>query len=134
MGEFLEMAKSGRVFLFGKKDFKFNPLHGADLADVCVRAITSDEKEIDVGGPDVFTQREVAELAFKALSKKAVIISLPDWIRTSVLWLVRILTPQKVYGPLEFFLTVMAMDNVSPQYGDHKLEDYFKEKVNSSNK
>ena len=134
MGEFLEMAKSGRVFLFGKKDFKLNPIHGADLADVCVRSITSDEKEIDVGGPDVFTQREVAELAFKALSKKVVIVSLPDWIRTSLLWLVRTLTPQKVYGPLEFFLTVMAMDNVSPQYGNHTLEDYFKEKVNSPNK
>ena len=129
MGEFLEMAKSGRVFLFGKKDFKFNPIHGMDLAEVCVRSITSDEKEIDVGGPNIFTQREVAELAFKVLSKKVVIISLPDWIRTSLLWLFRTLTPQKFYGPFEFFLTIMAMDNVCPRFGHHKLETYFKEKV-----
>jgi len=34
-------------------------------------------------------------------------------------------TTQKIYGPIEFFLTVIDLDNVAPKYGKRKLEDFF---------
>jgi uncharacterized protein YbjT (DUF2867 family) len=37
MAEFLTMAKRGRVCLIGKGEFRANPLHGADLAEACVK-------------------------------------------------------------------------------------------------
>jgi uncharacterized protein YbjT (DUF2867 family) len=125
MGDFLEMARGGRVYLFGDGTLKLNPIHGADLAKVCVEAIQSSEKEINVGGPDILSQNEIAELALKACSKKTRIVHLPDWIRKLTLWLVRTFTSQKTYGPVEFFLTTMVMDMVAPPYGINKLEDYF---------
>ena len=70
MGDFLKMAKNGTVYLFGNGNFKLNPIDGADLAKVCVDKIISNENEINVGGPDVLTQNELAGLALQAWKKK----------------------------------------------------------------
>ena len=39
MAEFMKMAKKGKVELFGDGHYKMNPIHGEDLAAVCVNAI-----------------------------------------------------------------------------------------------
>ena len=49
------MAKKGRVYLFGNGEFRANPIHGEDLASVCVDAIEDSKQEIKVGGPESFT-------------------------------------------------------------------------------
>ena len=125
MGDFLNMAKGGKVYLFGDGQFKLIPIHGADLAEVCVDAIKSGDLEINIGGPEMLTQNEIAGIALKAWSKKIKIIHLPDWIRKLTIWVVRTFTSPKTYGPIEFFLTAMAGDNIAPKYGVHRLEDYF---------
>src|SRR5699024_9578441 len=38
MGQIYEMAQNGRVYLFGDGEYSINPIHGKDLADVCVKA------------------------------------------------------------------------------------------------
>ncbi len=129
MGDFLKMAKSGKVYLFGDGSPRLNPIHGEDLAKECVNAITSEEKEINIGGPEVFSQNEIAVLALKACSKKVKIVHLPDWIRRFTIWVLRTFTSSKTYGPFEFFLTTMKMEMVSPQYGKHRIGDFFEEKV-----
>lgn len=134
MGDFLKMAKSGTVYLFGDGKLQLNPIHGEDLAKVCIHAITADDKEINVGGPDLLSQYEIAELAFKAYSKPVKVTYLPGWIRKSVLWFLRTVTSSKTYGPLEFFMTTMVMDMSSPQYGTHRLEDFFNEQAKAEQK
>jgi hypothetical protein len=104
-----------------------NPIHGADLAEVCVDAIGSIENTIEVGGPEVFTHNEIAELAFKVLNKKPKIQYMPEWMRKTILGLTRTFTSSKTYGPMEFFFTVLAMDMVAPKYGKHTLIDFFNE-------
>jgi len=125
MAEFLKMAVKGRVYLFGNGELKVNPIHGEDLATVCVDAIESKDQEIRVGGPETFTHNEIAALAFEALGKKPKVTYIPDWIRVAILKLVRNLTRSQTYGPIEFFLTVMAIDMVAPEYGKCSLTDYF---------
>jgi len=39
--------------------------------------------------------------------------------------MVRLFSGSKVYGPIEFFMTVMAMNMVAPEYGKHTLREYF---------
>ena len=129
MKDFLSMAKNGTVYLFGTGSFKLNPIDGADLAEVCVDKISSDEKEVNIGGPDLLTQNELAELALQAWKKKIKIIHLPDWIRKFTIWIMRTFTSSRTYGPVEFFMTAMALDNIAPQYGKHKLEDFFIKEV-----
>jgi uncharacterized protein YbjT (DUF2867 family) len=125
ISEFFSMAKRGRVYLFGNGELRANPIHGKDLAVVCVDAIKRLDKEIEIGGPETLTQNEIASIAFEVLGKKPKITHIPDWMRIAILKLIRLFTGSKVYGPLEFFMTVMAMDMLSPEYGKHTLKEYF---------
>src|SRR6056297_1336534 len=67
---FLQMAERGRVWLIGDDQTRINPIHGADLADVIRQAAASDDTtDRNVGGPDVLTQSEIANLAFDAVGR-----------------------------------------------------------------
>jgi uncharacterized protein YbjT (DUF2867 family) len=123
--EFFSMARKGRVYLFGNGKLHVNPIHGEDLAAVCVDAIDNPDKEIELGGPQTLTHNEIAKTAFDILGTKPKITHLPDWMRRALLNLARTLTGSKTYGPIEFFLTVMAIEMVAPEYGRHTLEEYF---------
>nr|WP_321358297.1 SDR family oxidoreductase [uncultured Draconibacterium sp.] len=129
MKDFLQMAKGGRVYLFGDGKLKLNPVHGEDLAKVCVDKMIAGTKEETVGGIDILAQNELAELALKAWEKPVKISHLPDWTRRFTIWLLRTFTSSKTYGPVEFFLTAMAYDNIANQYGKNRLEDFFKSEV-----
>lgn len=129
MRDFLNMAKAGRVYLFDHGNFKLNPIHGADLAEVCIDKILSHEKESSVGGPEMLSQNDIATLALDAWDKKVKITHLPDWIRKFTIWILRTFTSSKIYGPIEFFLTAIASDNIAAQFGSHKLQDFFKDEV-----
>lgn len=125
MSEFFNMAKKGRIYLFGNGELRANPIHGEDLAVVCVDAIDRPDKELEIGGSETLTQNEIASIAFDILGNKPKITHIPDWVRVTILKLVRLLTGSKVYGPVEFFMTVMAMDMLAPEYGKHTLKEYF---------
>ena len=129
MGDFLEMARRGRVYLFGNGQYRLNPIHGADLAEIVVDALSSKENEVTVGGPDVLSQNEIAALALDSWYKDVKITHLPDWTRRITLCLLRTFTSSKTYGPIEFFMTAMAMDNVAPRYGTHRLYSFFQKEV-----
>jgi uncharacterized protein YbjT (DUF2867 family) len=127
MLDYQQMAKKGRGYVFGSGKNKINPIHGEDLAIICVNAAAGDEKEIKVGGPDILTHNEILKIAFISLNKKIKISRIPIWIRNGLLAMLRIFTPVKTYGPIEFFMTVLAMDLVAPTYGYHHLKDFFEE-------
>lgn len=129
MRELLKMARKGKIYLFGNGEHKLNPIHGADLAEVCVRAISQKTKEITVGGPDILTHNEIAEMAFCAWGKSPNIIHLPDWTRRAAITGAKLLTSSKTYGPLEFSLTMMGRDNMAPRHGSHRLQDFYKHEV-----
>lgn len=125
MADFYKMARKGRVYLFGKGELEANPIHGGDLAAVCVASAEQPRQEINVGGPEILTQNEIAITAFNVLGLEPKITHIPDWIRAAILKFVRTFTGSKTYGPIEFFLTVMAMDMIAPHNGKHTLRDFF---------
>jgi uncharacterized protein YbjT (DUF2867 family) len=131
MSDFLSMAKNGRVYLFGNGNFKLNPIDGEDLAKVCVDNMENEILEESVGGIDMFTQNQLAELALNAWEKPIKISHLPDWTRRLTIWFLRTFTSSKTYGPIEFFLTAMADDNIANKYGSKRLKDFFELKINS---
>jgi uncharacterized protein YbjT (DUF2867 family) len=126
--EVYQMAKAGRVYLFGAGDVKMNPIHGEDLANFCLEAIDTDERELDVGGPEVLSGKDIAKLAFLAQNKPEQITCLPDRLRGLILSVVKRL-PEKWGGPAEFFLTVMGQDAIAPRHGTNRLGDYFTKAV-----
>jgi uncharacterized protein YbjT (DUF2867 family) len=124
MGEFFNMAKRGRIYIIGSGLTRVNPIHGADLAVVCVDASYSENQEIDVGGPETFTYREICELAFKILDKPVKITSVPSGLVWFLVAAVRLFSRHK--GELiAFFTTAMTNDVVAPATGTHLLQDYY---------
>ena len=127
MGEFYHMAKKGKVYVFGDGEHKTNPIHGEDLAEFCLDAIGREEQELEVGGPETFAHNEIAEIAFQVVGKNPKITQVPDCVRWLILKSVRLFTCSKVYGPIEFFMTVMSMDMTAPEYGKHTLKQHFED-------
>ena len=52
---------------------------------------------------------------------------IPEWLRGIVIRLLQSLTKPTFHGPVEFFMTVMAMDMVAPKYGNKTLKAFFDE-------
>jgi uncharacterized protein YbjT (DUF2867 family) len=125
MRQYLQMAKKGKGYVFGSGDNKINPIHGEDLAEICIKAASAKEREINIGGPDVLNHNEILTLAFNALNKKVKISRIPLWIRDLLLVTFRTFTPVRIYGPIEFFMTVLSTDLIAPIYGKHHLKDFF---------
>ncbi|WP_138434227.1 SDR family oxidoreductase [Winogradskyella algicola] len=131
MKDFLQMAKSGRVYLFGSGNQRFNPIHGEDLAKAIVDNLEDYNNELTVGGPDILSLNDISKLALTSLNKPIKIAHLPDCLRRFTIWILRTFTSVKTYGPVEFFLTLTADDNIAPTYGKHHLKDYFREEANT---
>lgn len=133
MGEYLQMAQKGRVYLFGNGNNQINPISGKDLAECCVSATDGTEKEVAVGGSQTFTHNEIAKLAFEVAGKPEKITHIPLWLVNGMLNLSRLLLSSKTYGPFEFVATILSHNMIAPPYGNDKLRDYFEELQKSKN-
>lgn len=132
MGDFLKMAASGRVYLFGDGHVQINPISGKDLAEFIVKALNQGQvrQELSVGGPEVLSLNDIANCAAQALGQDIKISYLPDWVRRGSIFAVRHFTPQKFYGPIEFFLTFMGESHLGEPVGGDRLEDFYRNEVN----
>jgi uncharacterized protein YbjT (DUF2867 family) len=124
MAQFLAMARNGVMLSLGDGDKRSNPIHGADLARVCVDAIEGTDNVVEAGGPETFTYREVAEMAAEIAGKKPFTASLPTWLADGVA-AVAGLVNRDIQDIALFASAVSKMDSIAPPHGSHKLRDYF---------
>jgi len=125
MGEFLKMARKGRVYIIGQGANQVNPIHGADLAVACADALTGEDQEINVGGPEVLTYRQIAEIAFNSLGEPARITAVPEGFIKLATGVTRILNRHQ--GELLAFFTAMATrDVVGPATGSYTLGEHYR--------
>jgi uncharacterized protein YbjT (DUF2867 family) len=129
MEEILKMARKGKVSLFGKGNFLANPIHGADLARFCCQEINGKNLELDIGGPDTLTHKQIALQAFFALGKTSKIAYVPVPLTRLILFLMRMFSSSKTYGPVEFFMKVMSKDMTAPEFGTRSLGEYYRSMV-----
>lgn len=123
--EVFKMARRGRAVLVGSGDARTNPIHEADVARACVEALESDANELNVGGPEVYTRREVALLAFEALGKRPKLMGVPKGLMRALIKPVS-LFDRRLYDLLEFGAAVSTIDVVAPAYGTRGLAEYFR--------
>ena len=126
MSEFLGMARSGLVFLIGNGNNRVNPIHGADLAMLCVDAVTNDNHKVSVGGPVTYTGREIAELAFSTLGKPPRVIHIPPWLAQAAVKAIRPFN-QQMSDLINFIVTAGQSNDTAPATGEHTLADYYQE-------
>ncbi|NTV01429.1 MAG: SDR family oxidoreductase [Chlorobiaceae bacterium] len=126
MAQFLNMARNGIMMTLGEGDKRSNPIHGADLARVCVDAIEGDDKVVEAGGPETFTYREVADMAAEVVGKQPFTASLPLWLADGVAAVTGFIN-RDIQDIAMFASAVSKMDSVAPAHGTHKLREFFVE-------
>lgn len=131
ISEYFQMARSGRAYLLGKGQYRLNPIHGADLAEVCVAAADQGNVEIPVGGPTVYSQREIAELAFAALGKPVKTTGIPFGLAKAAARLVRLFSPHTA-DLFDFFIAGSEQDLIAPTYGHRELKAFFQQLADES--
>lgn len=126
MAQFFNMAKQGFVIIIGSGKNHINPIHGEDLAEFIANSIESKEKEFNVGGPEVFSFDEIAELALRVLGKKRRILHISSRVVGTAGSFLGLFG--KIYKDMTDFVKALSMDDfVAPQYGRHRLEDFYSE-------
>ena len=131
MGEFFNMAKKGRVYLFGPGNNRMNPIHGADLAKICADAMEGENREIDIGGPEILTYRDIAELALYIQGKPMKISSIPIWMMNLIVCATKLFNRHQ--GELlAFQTTVCSSTVVAPVTGVHTLREHYLDLLNQS--
>ncbi len=125
--EIFKMAARGRAFLVGDGGARTNPIHERDVARACADAVRpSTAREVPLGGPEVYTRRELTELAFRALGREPKITSLPPGLVRALVAPVK-LFDRRLHDLLEFGVAVGTTDVVAPAYGTRRLAEYFRE-------
>jgi uncharacterized protein YbjT (DUF2867 family) len=124
--EFVNLARKGLVPLIGDGSARTNPIDERDVARVCVAAIDSPQTEFDIGGPEVFTRREISELCFKALAKKPRFIKFPIGVMRLLIKPLK-LFDQRLFDLMDFAILVNHTDFIAPQVGQNKLESYLRQ-------
>ena len=125
LDRFWDMAKRGRVYFFGPGNARINPIHGADLAKICADAGNEGRRELDAGGPEVFTWRQLAELIFKMQGKPVKITGAPVWLMRLIAAGLRLFNKHDA-DLLAFHITMMTVDMAAPMGGTHTLEEYLR--------
>ena len=126
MIQFQKMAASGFIIWPGDGSLTINPIHGEDMGEICADAAAPGHQEIDVGGPDVFTYKELFTLAFTSIHKQPRIIFIPLWIVQGLHALIKPLNP-RIADMLAFTIAVNEIDNAAPRYGNLHMKDFFEE-------
>ncbi len=125
MQAFLDMARGGRAYVFGRGAHRINPIDGADVAAVAVSLLEEGQPIVEVGGPDVLTHDEIARRAFVAVHRQPRITHVPGWVARAALSVVRRL-PTSVHAVPEFVLTVLSRDLIAPAVGLTSLDHFFR--------
>ncbi|MGV3526413.1 MAG: SDR family oxidoreductase [Candidatus Sericytochromatia bacterium] len=126
----LYMAQRGRIWLPAPAKRKLNPLHGKDLAQVCLKGLIAKEKEIEVGGPESFSLEELAQLMFKLLKQPARISGVPGGMNGPARQYLRLFQSKQVEA-FNLLDSEMANLGLAPAAGSQKLEAYLRAYIDS---
>ena len=122
---FFRWLAAGTMMVLGDGSARTNPVHPADVAQTCLNCIAKGPAELNIGGPDTLTRRQIAELAFAAVDKKPRIFRVPASALDFGAYVTRIVNP-RLGEMLEFVSRVATVDCVAPSLGKQHLADYFK--------
>ncbi|MBT3222326.1 MAG: SDR family oxidoreductase [Proteobacteria bacterium] len=132
MSEFLDMARNGgALWIPGAGNTSFNPIHGADLAAFTLDHAGQEASfggDFSVGGPDIFTVRELGELACDVVGCKPRFRRFPAW---AMMGAAAVLAPfnANLASLIGMIGSLISEDAATVQFGTHHLRDFFQEIV-----
>jgi uncharacterized protein YbjT (DUF2867 family) len=87
-----EIRKKGSFRVFGKGLTRLQPIALEDVAETMIRAIGNEKaknKIFPLGGPEIFTLREILSMLGKVMGKEVKIKSVPFWVMNLFFTLIR---------------------------------------------
>jgi len=127
MQAFFQMAHKGRAYLVGTGEARINPIHPTDLAREVVRYIentNTHNRTFEIGGPDIFTYTQIAQMAFQTQEKRPRIGHIAPWLVDGAAWIFAPFNANAA-GFLRFFRQVSTIDMVGNETGQIHLSDFF---------
>jgi len=125
LAEILDLARKGRVYVFGDGASRMSPIDGTDLAAASVQAIEVGQSWVNVGGPQSLSHNDVAALAFEVLGQEPRISHIPVWIVRLIINVAKALGLADNVNTLDFLVTASTRDMTAPPHGHIKLGDVF---------
>lgn len=104
-----------------------NPIHEADLAAFCIEALQSEERrgEYSVGGPEIMTRRQIAELVWRENRVSHKGVRVPVISLRAASFLLRPIN-RRVSQLMYFIAEVLSDDYVAPTYGTRTFSHYLR--------
>ncbi|HEY4178280.1 MAG TPA: NAD(P)H-binding protein [Kofleriaceae bacterium] len=128
-GELVEMAAKGPLPLIGGGDALTNPIHERDVAEALVAELTTEirigvPREVNVGGPETVSRRELALQIYRSLAKNPRLIRVPRWLISFGAAVLRLFNRRN--GEFMSFIAIASTHAaVAPAVGTHRMGDYF---------
>ena len=122
--DLIPMARKRGLPLFDGGRARTNPIDDEEVAVACVAAIDSDERDVDLGGPEIMTRREIGERAFTAIGRRPSYKNIPPIVVKVAGAGIGLFNP-RLAALTEFYLAVSTHDSVAPTCGTRRLSDYF---------
>ncbi len=127
MAEFFEMARKGGVWIVGDGENRINPVAGGDLAAYVADKLVDPAAalcEFAVGGPEILTMRQIAQIALEAAGSKGTVHSLPPWVLGALGVMSAPFSPN-FSNMMKFFGALSESDGVGEQTGALTLRTFY---------
>jgi len=127
------LRKLPLVGVFGDGNYKLQPIHVEDFADLAVaEGANTGNHIINAVGPETFTYRELVQTIGEIIGKKKAIISVPDSFGYMVGWIIGQIVGDKVITRPEIEgLKANLLYVTTPSPAKRKLTDWLRENKNT---
>lgn len=120
-------AKLGVFPIPGSPDCRSNPIHEDDIAANALAGLDRGNDQLEIGGPEVFTRREIGlQMCQAAGWKHGSTMRIPKWVHLGSAHLLALISP-RVLDMLRFYWAISVFDNIAPVAGQRRLSDYYAE-------
>ena len=115
MQQIMQVASRGLMPEFKGGSAKTNPIHESDLAELCVKTLFDRRPrlEVDAGGPEILTRRQIAELSGGGLAVPVGLLRLAGVIH-------RLFNP-RVADLMSFIADILSVDMIAPAHGHRRM-------------
>jgi uncharacterized protein YbjT (DUF2867 family) len=129
LAEMIAIARKGALPLIGGGEAMTNPVHETDVAEAVMTAVTAAAScEIDIGGPETMTRRQIAELAFNSLNRRPRLLTAPVWVLSVAASLYGLVNP-RMGEFLRFIILASTNSCVATAVGSRRIKPYFEQEA-----
>jgi uncharacterized protein YbjT (DUF2867 family) len=129
LAELLPMALKGPVPVIGDGSALTNPIDERDVAEAALcAAMAPESNEVDIGGPETLSRRQIAEAGFTALGLPARLLTMPLWAMTLVRFVYGLFN-RRMGEFLAFVQLAVTHPCVAPTPGKRRLREHFAERA-----